>query len=141
VDIHSAVPIEFNSPAGKLASFVGGVVKDLDFELLTWIVQPGHRVDEPLHHVHFIEYGKLHRHRRKPFQLFRRTRPLITMLVIEVDHQITMAPVESQRDENREVNREYDGVEQTHISIFGFEKTVKSSSPSRPPSKIAQKVP
>ena len=65
LDVHAE---SGTAPHGELrdaAGFVRRVVEHLDFEKLSWIIKPAHRVDQAVGYVHFVVQRQLNGHHRK----------------------------------------------------------------------------
>ena len=60
--------------AADVHRFVGGVVQKLDLQLVLRVIHGGDRIQQAVHHVHFIEHRQLDGHQRHFLEQFLRLR-------------------------------------------------------------------
>jgi len=92
-----------DSQLGDLARLVGGVVQDLDFQLLARVLDLAHGVDQTVDDVHFVVEGQLDRHDR---QLVERTLGnwlFVLVLHVEIHQVIPVPSVHGQNQQDEEV--------------------------------------
>jgi hypothetical protein len=114
-----------------LHGLVGGVIEHLDIQLLARIIQLTNAVNQPLGYVALIEHRKLHRNPGQFFEMSGRfCRPLLSILVIEVDQDVAMQTVRGQQNQHNEVRNQ-----QGNIESIGVVKPLK-----RPVEKVLANV-
>jgi Protein of unknown function (DUF3303) len=83
---------------------VGGIVEQLDVQLVARVIEAANRLHQPVDHELLVEDGQLHRDPRQFFKAGRRLLHLVLAVsVIEVHKHIAMHAVSRQQDENHEV--------------------------------------
>ncbi len=84
---------------------VGGIVEHLDLKTIAGIANGGHRLEQALDHVHFVEERKLHRHRGQLGVLALGLRLLIAVAVVQEHQQRAVESVDREGQQNHEVGR------------------------------------
>jgi hypothetical protein len=88
----------------KGMSVVGGIVQHLHLQQVVRIIHLAGLFEQPLHHVTFVEYGKLNGDARQFGEgLRRQIGRALAVFQISPDHFITMQPVAGKNDQNGEV--------------------------------------
>ena len=64
VNVESEVSVVRDAIRYQVASLVGGIIEDLDLELVRWVVEPADRIDQSTSDVHLIEQWELNRDQR-----------------------------------------------------------------------------
>jgi len=91
---------------------VGGIVQDLNVELVFGVVQLAGGVEDPGAHVHLVVHGELHRDHGQFIEMARRRHPIVAVLAEEVEVVKPTQPVGAQEDKDTEVDEQNDQVEQ-----------------------------
>src|SRR5208282_4509295 len=110
-DRHALRSVAFHASAGNLASFVGGIVKDLNVEQFARVVEAGNGFDEALDHVALVEDRKLDGDTGPILDLGRRAGNILRVDVIIVDEPIAVQAVSGQDEQDKEVGDHHGKVE------------------------------
>ena len=114
LDVEPLVAPVIDAPPGDEGGLVDGVVEDLDLEELTGVVELAHRRDEPLHHVHLVEYWELD---GDPGQLLvapLRDRHVVLVAIVQVRHEVPVRPVHGKYEQDQPVGSDDRDLERTH---------------------------
>ena len=116
LDIETLGAITLRRQPGDVLRLVGRVVEDLDFELLFRVVHPADGLDQPVHHVHFVEERQLHRHRGPGLGIDRRRDFVPLVLHVKIHKVVAMPAVHGQDTQDEEVGPENQGFSRRHSS-------------------------
>ena len=96
--------IPLDDAAGDLDGLVSGVVKELDIELFTRVIEAADRIQQSLDDVLLVEDRQLHSDARQFFEVRGWLgRLILLVLVIKIDEPVAMASVGGEDDEDDKV--------------------------------------
>ncbi len=96
--------------------FVGGVVEDLDFELLARILHGADRFNQAINDKLLIEDGQLDRDGGQFVEVAGRVGVVVlAVLEVLVRHGVAMDAVEGEQDHHREVGQQHGGVKDVPV--------------------------
>ena len=98
-----------------LPGLVGRIVQHLDFEQLARILDPAHRLDQPVDDVHLVVERELDGDRRQRVEATRRHRLLVLVLHVQIHKVVAVPPVNGEDDEDEKVRREDEGFSGRHV--------------------------
>src|SRR5690348_3122758 len=103
--------LAFHAGAGYGLSFVGGVIKKLDFEFVARVIELRNAVDQAIDDVAFVEDRKLYGN-LWPFADRRRGAGNIVAITIEiVDEDVTINSISGENGEDQKIRNHHGQVE------------------------------
>jgi hypothetical protein len=88
---------------GQLASLVSGVIQNLDFKFILWIVEFADRLQQPFDHMDFIIDGELDRDDGEDIKFRGSLRLPMAIFEIEIKDGITMNAIQRQPENHAEI--------------------------------------
>ena len=120
--------ITFDQTARHIDGLVGGIVENLNIELLAGIVELAGRFQQAFDHILFIENRQLHRDSGQVVEMSRRFgRTIGAVLVIEINQNVAVGSVTREQDEYDEIRNqqlEIEGVHVVNAAEGGIEKVL-----------------
>jgi hypothetical protein len=101
----------FDLGLGDALGLVGGVVEDLNFQLVLRIVDPGDALDEALGDVHLVEHRELHGDLGQLCELRRGLGRAALVLPVEIQQLRAVKAVDGEDRQDSEVERNDDELE------------------------------
>ena len=92
--------------AGDALRLVRRIVEHLDFQPVSRILDPRHRLDQTLDDIHFIVQGELDGDAGEDLELPLRRRQVPLVLVEQVRHHVPVRPVDREDEQDQEIRCE-----------------------------------
>ena len=111
--------VAFDARAGNLASFVRGVIEDLDIEEPARVIEERDGVDEALDDVAFVEDGELYSNLWPVGDGRWRSRNIFAVSVVLIEQDVAVQAISCEDEENDEVgnhHRKIEGVGVIHAA-------------------------
>jgi hypothetical protein len=103
--------VTFDAGSSDLASFVGGIIEDLDVEEFARIVEKRDSVDEALDDVAFVEDGELYSNLWPVGDRRRWSGNIFAVGVVYVEQDVAVQAIHCEDEENDEVGNHHRKIE------------------------------